>query len=123
MRINYYVFPEETALEDLAAYGVSLLVVNEDSPHYGDKFNFGVLDTELERLDKYAQLVAEGHVFSVEPEDRYIGAIRVTEVKRLLKKYGGEGFTRHFERDGGLFEVSMITLKGNNSRFKYNHHL
>ena len=47
----------------------------------------------------------------------------VTNAKRLLKLYGGSAYTEHCERDGGLFEVTEITLKGNNSRFKYNHHL
>lgn len=29
----------------------------------------------------------------------------------------------YYERDGTLFEVTEIRLDGNNSRFKYNHHL
>lgn len=29
----------------------------------------------------------------------------------------------HSERDGSCFEVTDITLTGNNSKFKYNHHL
>lgn len=32
-------------------------------------------------------------------------------------------WTEHYERDGTLFEVTEIHLTGNNSRFKYNHHL
>lgn len=30
---------------------------------------------------------------------------------------------RYVEREGGCFEVTEIKLTGNNSRFKYNHHL
>ena len=41
----------------------------------------------------------------------------------LLKQYGGSAWTEHCERDGGCFEVTEIKLKGNNSRFRYNHHL
>ena len=49
--------------------------------------------------------------------------ISVSEVKKLIKKYGGVGYTMHCERDGTLFETTPITLKGNNSKFKYNRHL
>lgn len=51
------------------------------------------------------------------------GGYSITVVKKLLKKFGGYGYTCHCERDGGCFETSEIKLKGNNSRFKYNHHL
>ena len=47
----------------------------------------------------------------------------ITTAKKLLKQYGGIAWTDHCERDGGVFETTEITLKGNNSRFKYNHHL
>lgn len=52
-----------------------------------------------------------------------IGGITVTEAKRLLKEFGGIAWTDHIERDGGHFETTEITLKGNNSKFKYNRHL
>lgn len=47
----------------------------------------------------------------------------VSWAKKMIKKFGGCAWTDHIDRDGGLFEVTMITLKGNNSQFKYNHHL
>ena len=52
-----------------------------------------------------------------------IGGLRLSTVKKLIKRYGGSGYTTHCERDGGVFEVTSITMKGNNSRFKYNRHL
>lgn len=52
-----------------------------------------------------------------------VGGITVTEAKRLLKEFGGIAWTDHCERDGCCFETTEITLKGNNSRFKYSHHL
>lgn len=48
---------------------------------------------------------------------------KVSTIKKLIKEQGGFGWTEHYERDGGLFEVTEIELKGNNSHFKYNHHL
>lgn len=66
------------------------------------------------------------------PEDRWeqiscigdiVDGISVTSAKELLRKYGGSAWTEHYERDGTLFEVTEIHLTGNNSRFKYNHHL
>lgn len=56
-------------------------------------------------------------------DDYVIGGCSVTTAKKLLKKYGGSAWTEHLERDGGCFEVTEIKLTGNNSRFKYNHHL
>jgi len=49
--------------------------------------------------------------------------ISVTTAKKLLKEKGGVAWTEHIDRDGGCFEVTDITLKGNNSKFKYNRHL
>lgn len=52
-----------------------------------------------------------------------LDGMTVSEVKKLIKKYGGVGYTIHCERDGTLFETTPITLNGNNSKFKYNRHL
>ena len=52
-----------------------------------------------------------------------VEGISVKEVKRLLKTYGGKGWTYHIDRDGTVFDTSEIKLKGNNSKFKYNQHL
>lgn len=52
-----------------------------------------------------------------------LDGMSVSEVKKLIKKYGGVGYTMHCERDGTLFETTPITLNGNNSKFKYNRHL
>lgn len=47
----------------------------------------------------------------------------ITEIKKLIKNQGGYGYTEHYERDGTLFDVTSIEVKGNNSNFKYNRHL
>lgn len=52
-----------------------------------------------------------------------IGGTTLTNAKRLLKKFGGAAWTEHCDRDGGVFEVTDIKLKNNNSSFKYNRHL
>ena len=57
------------------------------------------------------------------PDDNVIEGCSVTFAKKLLKEHGGAAWTEHIDRDGGCFEVTEIKLKGNNSRFKYNHHL
>ena len=56
-------------------------------------------------------------------DDMAIGGCSVTFAKKMLREHGGEAWTEHLERDGGCFEVTEIKLTGNNSRFKYNHHL
>ena len=58
-----------------------------------------------------------------ECDEDTVGGISVTTAKKLLKQYGGTAWTEHIDRDGSLFEVTPIEIGGNNSRFKYNHHL
>lgn len=55
--------------------------------------------------------------------DDVLGGITITAAKKLLRKYGGCAWTEHCERNGGCFEVTEISLTGNNSRFRYNRHL
>ena len=59
----------------------------------------------------------------VSDHDDTLSGISLSEVKKLIKKYGGSGYTMHLERDGTLFETTPIILNGNNSKFKYNQHL
>ena len=61
--------------------------------------------------------------YGLNNDEDTLSGISVSEVKRLIKTYGGVGYTMHCERDGTLFETTSITLKGNNSKFKYNRHL
>lgn len=56
-------------------------------------------------------------------DDGNVTSCTVTFAKKMLKQYGGCAWTEHIDRDGGCFEVTPITVGGNNSRFKYNHHL
>ena len=57
-----------------------------------------------------------------ENEDTMYG-ISVTTAKKMLKQYGGSAWTEHIDRSGSVFEVTDIVINGNNSRFRYNHHL
>ena len=105
MRINYYVFPKElTARQRYAAYE-EIFGGNEDWNWRRVVAN----NTPDELVDKWYPSVIE--------------ACSVTTAKKLLRKFGGSAYTQHFERDGGLIGTTQIELKGNNSKFKYNHHL
>ena len=55
--------------------------------------------------------------------EEYETGFSITTAKQLLKEKGGCAWTEHIDRDGCCFETSEIKLKGNNSQFKYNHHL
>ena len=125
-RINHYEFPENTPIEVLAQHGCTITfapgvtytnwegkeVTTTDeitlTPH--SRNNYGKED-----IEKYGHLITK--------VDREIGGLTVTGVKTLIKQYGGIGWTYHCDRSGGCFEVTPITLSGNNSRFKYNRHL
>ena len=56
-------------------------------------------------------------------DDSEAEPMSITAAKKLLKKQGGKAWTEHYDRDGGLFEVTGVELTGNNSKFKYNRHL
>ena len=98
MRTNYYRFPEEATTETiLEGYGM-----------LDDWYTEGHSGYENIKNDP------NGH--------RVIGQINVTTVKELIRRFGGTGWTNHWERDGGLFEVTPITFNSRTPR-KYNHHL
>ncbi len=103
MRLHYYQFPENTPEETLLKEGCGV-VLKSGSVIYVDS-------------------IPDAKRHLVERVDDCLGGLTITHVKNLLKQYGGHGWTEHCERDGGVFEVTEITLKGNNSRFKYNRHL
>lgn len=69
--------------------------------------------------EKVPQAVMDEHG----AEHQIISGISISGAKKLLKLYGGRAWTNHIDRDGCCFETTEIKLKGNNSRFKYNHHL
>ena len=105
MRINHYRFPEDSNIEDRINEGCAC-ILKSGYEYYAKDYN--------DYLD---------HKDLVDQVDDTLGGLTVSAVKKLMRKYGGYGFTYHCERDGSVFETSEITLTGNNSRFKYNHHL
>lgn len=103
MRLNYYRFPEGTPESVLLSEGCAVRLKD------GSEIYVKSIPEDMRELVAYIK------------DTIYAGS--VTNAKRLLKKYGGAAWTEHIDRDGCLFEVSEIALKGNNSRFKYNRHL
>ena len=107
MRINCYQFPKSMSdKQRFDAYFEMLLWNPKNNP------------AEIEW--RRQQALQRGEVKNTPHE---IEAIKVSTAKKLLKTYGGVAFTQHFDRDGGLFESTEITLNGNNSNHKYNRHL
>lgn len=104
MRITYYRFPKKMPLRERALAYLRYVQEREDIEDVEDYIE-NASDEELD----------EDYPFKVE--------CSISMAKKLLKRYGGDAFTQHFERDGGLFEITTISLKGNNFRFKYNLHL
>ena len=102
MRITYYRFPEETPEAVLLEHGCGVLLKDGQ--------------------EIYPESIPDERRAMVESIDRTISC-RVAAAKKLMKQYGGAAWTEHVDRDGGCFEVTEVTLTGNNSRFKYNQHL
>ena len=103
MRLNYYRFAEGTDESILLENGCAVVLKDGDTI-YPDS----IPDDKRELVDYV---------------DDTIYGCSVTFAKQLLKRYGGSAWTEHIDRNGGCFEVTDITIKGNNSKFKYNHHL
>lgn len=53
------------------------------------------------------------------PDGQTESGLSLTEVKKRMKKFGGSGYTQHFDRDGSFQETTPIVL-GNNARTTYN---
>ena len=103
MRLNYYRFPEDSDPMERIKEGCAVILKTGEE-----------IWPETIPADMWPQ---------IKFIDDTIGGITVTAAKKLLRQYGGSAWTEHIERDGTLFEVTEIHLTGNNSRFKYNHHL
>ena len=103
MRLHYYQFPENS---------------NEM-----DRFNEGCPVILKSGSKIYPESIPDDKRHLIYHIGYDLMGISITHAKQLLKKHGGHAWTEHCERDGGVFEVTEIMLKGNNSRFKYNHHL
>lgn len=102
MRITYYTFPDSTSEEVLLENGCCILLKDGS--------------------ETYSNSIPEDKRDLVQGIDHTINC-SVSKAKQLMKKYGGSGITEHIDRDGCLFETTPVRLTGNNSRFKYNHHL
>ena len=103
MKLHYYRFPENTDEQTRLSEGCG--VIKKDG-------------TEI-----FVDSIPEERRPFVECVNDTISGVSITHAKELLKRYGGSAWTEHYERDGSLFEVTEIKLAGNNSKFKYNHHL
>lgn len=104
MRLNYYRFPDESDAKTRAIEGCEVTLKNGVTTYARDE----------EWYDKHVEEIAEVD---------FVTSSKVSYVKAMIKQYGGSGWTEHIDRDGGMFETTEIKLTGNNSRFKYNHHL
>lgn len=119
-RLHYYRFPEGVDPDVMAKNGAedetNECTANfahwtaENHPYLTCRFSGGGTCRECQ------------HLKCTKAND-VVGGISITAAKRLLKEFGGVAWTDHCERDGGCFETTEIRLKGNNSHFKYNHHL
>ena len=103
MRISYYVFPSEMSVEDCIKAYLKVTSWTPDMDDIEDKINLRSLKNDI--------------------EERGETVCSVSLAKKMLRDIGGNAYTRHIDRNGGMFETTPITLAGNNSRHRYNRHL
>ena len=102
MRLSYYRFPDGTPESVLLENGCGVVLTSG--------------------VTIYPDSIPEAKRPRVECIEDTISC-SISFAKKMIKQYGGAGWTEHIDRDGGCFEVTEIKLQGNNSRFRYNHHL
>lgn len=103
MRVTYYTFPVEVSPADCIDTYLKAKEWTPDMDDLEDKVHYRNLKNKLE---------------AGEPIE-----CSISFAKKLLRAIGGEAYTQHHDRDGGLFETTPIRITGNNSRFQYNRHL
>lgn len=103
MRLHYYRFPANTPEKILLKEGCAVRLKT------GTVIYVESIPADKRDLVDYVEDTLSG--------------VTVTTVKKLMKQYGGTGWTAHIDRDGSIFETTEITLTGNNSKYKYNKHL
>lgn len=140
MRLNTYVFPQETSNKDLFINNMEFnaTVLDEEgkertlemTAYKACCYCKSVLkmDIDMDRVHNYDETLFE-EIFPIFEKyinhftSNKINGCSVKYVKEMMKKYGVYGITYHIDRDGSVFETSEIKLKGNNSKHKYNQHL
>ena len=117
MRLNYYRFPENIDAHTRWVNGTcrlkAICSLDENTPH-PDPSECSFYTEEGCQQCPYYKVI--------DSEDTVEGC-SVSYAKKLLKTFGGYAWTCHIDRDGGCFETTPISIKGNNSEFHYNHHL
>lgn len=118
-RLTYYQFPDDTPESILLQHGCGVVICSKEDCHkIGNEDAMEDVDTWTIYPDEISderrpQVVYINHTINCS----------VSTAKKLIKQFGGSGWTYHMERDGTVFDATNIELKGNNSKFKYSRHL
>lgn len=103
MRVTYYTFPAEASPADCISAYLKAKEWTPDMNDLADRVHFRNLKSKIE---EYGEIECS-----------------VSFAKKLLRAIGGNAYTQHFDRSGGLFETTPILLTGNNSQHHYSRHL
>ncbi|WP_041668463.1 hypothetical protein [Acetobacterium woodii] len=118
MRLNYYQFPAGIDAKTRFLNGADFIkgqcrIHNKKPSGECPDYDSGDLGYGCKDCNNFCILEAGDIVYGT----------TISNVKKLLKTFGGSGWTDHCDRSGGVFEVTEIFLKGNNSSHHYNRHL
>ena len=103
MRVTYYTFPAEVSPADCIDVYLKAKEWTPDMDDLEDRVHYRNLKIKIEAGERIE--------------------CSVSFAKKLLRIIGGEAYTQHHDRDGGLIGTTQIHLTGNNSRVQYNRHL
>lgn len=117
-KLNYYQFPETVDEQTRADLGCDVLYetyCQEEETESCYRLDL----TEEVRVGQFRKIwncvSCDKCKTSVGNE---LGGLTITEVKRLMKQYGGCGYTTHSDRDGSIQEYTEITLGKNRKSYK-----
>lgn len=115
MKVNYYVFPDTIPMDEMknlaVEYNLTVYYQREGwvlSPHGGM--------TEERKIE----LIITNPPAPIERISHEIAHMTITEVKKMIRKYGGYGYSYFFNKSTGeSYGCTPIELKGKNQQVGY----
>ncbi|MDR0920641.1 MAG: hypothetical protein LBM93_15545 [Oscillospiraceae bacterium] len=117
MKLNYYQFPDTVDEQTRADLGCMVLYETHCSEEETESC-YRLHPTEEWRGEPKKLWNCVSCDKCVTSVGNNLGGLTITEVKKLMKKYGGCGYTTHADRDGSIQEYTDITLGNNRKSYK-----
>lgn len=136
MRINHYEFPDSISMDEMKVlakeFGLEITLDVPEDVARQYLLEIGCIDTLDQDVPKrWLQITLNGgseHLdkgfkkfpYPIKYIQHHISGYKITTIKKLLKKYGGNAYSEFFNRSNGEFYgCTPIELTGRNQRVGY----